>query len=202
MYASKTADHRHAELVPTRLFALTLHGTLDNVVYLLAAGPEGEASFMPKVGLTGHTGERRDPEQDNGASPKFHSHGGSECRRRRYGRVSDAAGHSQSGLLALLSKVLPMQSQRRGRGRPDNQGGVGCPESRWLTLATGREQFAPFHMRKERWACIVAHRRAGKTVACVMDLVDAALSAATSQNRDLPMSRRFYTRPRTSPGPT
>lgn len=38
-----------------------------------------------------------------------------------------------------------------------------------------RGQFVPFHTRKQRWACIVAHRRAGKTVACIMDLVDAAL---------------------------
>lgn len=38
-----------------------------------------------------------------------------------------------------------------------------------------REQFVPFHTRKQRWSCIVAHRRAGKTVACVMDLLDAAL---------------------------
>lgn len=38
-----------------------------------------------------------------------------------------------------------------------------------------RPQFAPFHARQQRWAVIVAHRRAGKTVACVMDLVDAAL---------------------------
>jgi hypothetical protein len=38
-----------------------------------------------------------------------------------------------------------------------------------------REQFAPFHRRRDRWACLVAHRRAGKTVACVADLVDAAL---------------------------
>ena len=30
-------------------------------------------------------------------------------------------------------------------------------------------------MRGQRWACLVAHRRAGKTVACVADLVDAAL---------------------------
>ena len=28
---------------------------------------------------------------------------------------------------------------------------------------------------QQRWACIVAHRRAGKTVACVMDLIHAAL---------------------------
>jgi len=38
-----------------------------------------------------------------------------------------------------------------------------------------RPQFAPFHLRRQRWACLVAHRRAGKTVACVMDLIDAAL---------------------------
>jgi phage terminase large subunit len=38
-----------------------------------------------------------------------------------------------------------------------------------------RKQFQAFHARKQRWACLVAHRRCGKTVACVMDLVDAAL---------------------------
>lgn len=38
-----------------------------------------------------------------------------------------------------------------------------------------RPQFVPFHQRARRWACIVAHRRAGKTLACVADLVDAAL---------------------------
>jgi len=38
-----------------------------------------------------------------------------------------------------------------------------------------RPQFAAFHRRKQRWACIVAHRRAGKSVACIMDLIDAAL---------------------------
>jgi phage terminase large subunit len=30
-----------------------------------------------------------------------------------------------------------------------------------------RPQFQPFHARRERFACIVTHRRAGKTVACV-----------------------------------
>jgi hypothetical protein len=38
-----------------------------------------------------------------------------------------------------------------------------------------RDKFIPYHMRKQRWACIVAHRRAGKTVACIADLIDAAL---------------------------
>ena len=38
-----------------------------------------------------------------------------------------------------------------------------------------REPFIAFHKRKQRWACIVAHRRAGKTVACIIDLIDFAL---------------------------
>ncbi len=40
-----------------------------------------------------------------------------------------------------------------------------------------RPQFAAFHERRERFACIVTHRRAGKTVACVHDLQRAALSS-------------------------
>lgn len=46
-----------------------------------------------------------------------------------------------------------------------------------------RRQFAPFHRRKQRWAAIVAHRRAGKTVACIMDLVDAALRCEKPSGR-------------------
>ena len=38
-----------------------------------------------------------------------------------------------------------------------------------------RPQFQPFHDRTNRWSCIVAHRRAGKTVACVNDLIRAAV---------------------------
>ena len=37
-----------------------------------------------------------------------------------------------------------------------------------------RAPFRPYLLRKERWSCIVAHRRAGKTVACVQDLVKRA----------------------------
>ena len=40
---------------------------------------------------------------------------------------------------------------------------------------TPRAQFRDFHDRQERWACIVAHRRAGKTVACINELIKAAL---------------------------
>lgn len=38
-----------------------------------------------------------------------------------------------------------------------------------------RPQFMPFHNRAQRWACIVAHRRAGKTVACLNELQKKAL---------------------------
>jgi phage terminase large subunit len=46
-----------------------------------------------------------------------------------------------------------------------------------------RRQFEAFHRRKQRWACIVAHRRAGKTVACIMDLIDAALRCKKPDGR-------------------
>ena len=39
---------------------------------------------------------------------------------------------------------------------------------------TQRTQFVAFHHRTERFACIVTHRRAGKTVACIHDLQRAA----------------------------
>lgn len=41
---------------------------------------------------------------------------------------------------------------------------------------TPRGAFKPLHKRTQRWACVVAHRRAGKTVACVNELIKAALS--------------------------
>jgi hypothetical protein len=46
-----------------------------------------------------------------------------------------------------------------------------------------REQFVPFHERTQRWACLVCHRRAGKTVACVCDLIDAALTCDKRDGR-------------------
>ena len=38
-----------------------------------------------------------------------------------------------------------------------------------------RELFVPFHQRNQRWSAMVWHRRAGKTVACVNDLIAKAL---------------------------
>jgi len=43
-----------------------------------------------------------------------------------------------------------------------------------LNLAA-RNQFVPYLMRDKRWASVVAHRRAGKTVACIMDLIKKAV---------------------------
>jgi hypothetical protein len=39
-----------------------------------------------------------------------------------------------------------------------------------------RQAFMPFHNRTQRWGCIVAHRRAGKTVAAVNDIIRAAIT--------------------------
>ncbi len=52
-----------------------------------------------------------------------------------------------------------------------------------------RKQFVPFHTRTQRWGCVVAHRRCGKTVAAIMDLVDAALRCK------LPNARFAYIAP-------
>lgn len=38
-----------------------------------------------------------------------------------------------------------------------------------------RKVFEDFHNKKQRWAVLVAHRRAGKTVACINDLIVKAL---------------------------
>jgi len=38
-----------------------------------------------------------------------------------------------------------------------------------------RHAFLPFHDRTQRWGCLVAHRRAGKTVAAVNDIIRAAI---------------------------
>lgn len=43
-----------------------------------------------------------------------------------------------------------------------------------------RPQFLPYHNTDKRWSCIVAHRRAGKTVACVNRLIKSALTKPES----------------------
>jgi phage terminase large subunit len=41
---------------------------------------------------------------------------------------------------------------------------------------TPRRVFMPLHQRSERWAVVIAHRRCGKTVACINDLIAKALT--------------------------
>jgi phage terminase large subunit len=52
-----------------------------------------------------------------------------------------------------------------------------------------RRVFVPYHVRKERWAALVAHRRCGKTVACINDLIARALQLS------LPHGRYAYVAP-------
>src|ERR1700730_12752655 len=47
-----------------------------------------------------------------------------------------------------------------------------------------RAQFIEFHRRRKRgirWACMICHRRAGKTVASLMDLIDSAIRSPKGQ---------------------
>ena len=52
-----------------------------------------------------------------------------------------------------------------------------------------RSVFLPYHERTKRWSAIVAHRRCGKTVACVNDLIRAAVTG------DKPDGRYAYIAP-------
>jgi hypothetical protein len=63
------------------------------------------------------------------------------------------------------------------------------PESAEVTIAySPRAQFVPFHSRTARFACIVTHRRAGKTVACIHDLHRAAITCERTRPRFAYMS--------------
>lgn len=46
-----------------------------------------------------------------------------------------------------------------------------------------RQAFVPYHLRTQRWAVLVAHRRAGKTVACINDEIGKALSLTKPHGR-------------------
>lgn len=54
-----------------------------------------------------------------------------------------------------------------------------------------REQFIPFHQREQRWACMVCHRRAGKTVASINELILRALYT-TKKNARYAYIAPFY----------
>jgi hypothetical protein len=46
-----------------------------------------------------------------------------------------------------------------------------------------RRAFLPYHTRSQRWAVLVAHRRAGKTVACINDLIRSAALESKQDGR-------------------
>jgi phage terminase large subunit len=46
-----------------------------------------------------------------------------------------------------------------------------------------RDQFRPFHSRKQRWSVLVCHRRAGKTVATLNDLIRGAVNECKPEGR-------------------
>jgi phage terminase large subunit len=52
-----------------------------------------------------------------------------------------------------------------------------------IELYTPRSVFEPFHDRTQRWAVIIAHRRAGKTVACINDILWRALTETKENAR-------------------
>jgi phage terminase large subunit len=54
-----------------------------------------------------------------------------------------------------------------------------------------RKHFRPFHASTKRWRYVVAHRRAGKSVAFINDLIRAALQ----NTRDIPVPRYAYVGP-------
>lgn len=55
-----------------------------------------------------------------------------------------------------------------------------------------RPHFEAFHRRSERWSCLVCHRRAGKTVACVNELI-ARASYTKKENARYAYVAPFYT---------
>jgi hypothetical protein len=74
--------------------------------------------------------------------------------------------------------VGPTIGQNVGPRAASRDEPVGIPLS-----YTPRKVFAPFHDRTQRFACIVAHRRAGKTVACLHELQRGALTCARPRPR-------------------
>ncbi|MGC1562733.1 MAG: hypothetical protein WA820_23175, partial [Bradyrhizobium sp.] len=56
-------------------------------------------------------------------------------------------------------------------------------EQRIILPYAPRRVFLPYHGRTQRWSCIVAHRRCGKTVACINDMIKRALILQRSHGR-------------------
>ena len=73
-------------------------------------------------------------------------------------------------------------AQRRGRG-PETHADKAKAKPATVIPYAPRPQFVAFHARREHFALGVAHRRAGKTVACINDLIRGALTCERRQPR-------------------
>jgi phage terminase large subunit len=60
---------------------------------------------------------------------------------------------------------------------------AGIERTRVLIPYEPRPAFMPLHNRRERWGIMVAHRRAGKTVACINELNKAAITCPLKDGR-------------------
>lgn len=60
---------------------------------------------------------------------------------------------------------------------------TGTPSGKLISPYHPRSAFMDFHAREQRWAALVCHRRAGKTVAAVNDLIGRALHTKLSDAR-------------------
>jgi hypothetical protein len=72
-------------------------------------------------------------------------------------------------------QITPFKPRSRfsGPARANNGHNPVCPP--WAVLS--------YHNRKQRWACVAAHRRCGKTVACINDLIKGALTCTKPNAR-------------------
>jgi hypothetical protein len=77
-----------------------------------------------------------------------------------------------------VRSLSPLGERVGVRGLPEDEARIPAVNPRELDLVLDyrpRRRFVPFHDRRERFACIVTPRRAGKTVACIQDLQRGAI---------------------------
>ena len=124
-----------------------------------------------------------------------------------FGFVRDTAVDTPTAALALLGRLIRLRSGQR-RAAPRHGGAL---EAAAVSEAVKvvqldyapRRLFLPYHNRTQRFAAMVAHRRCGKTVACVNDIIPRAASLKPQTGWALgamPTSGPISRRPRTSPG--
>ena len=105
-------------------------------------------------------------------------------------RQSKSVGHRSQCLVGSWTRQAGYERSgsrqpRQGRSRGDME----RIERRRHVIDYGeREPFVPFHCRRQRWAVIVAHRRAGKTVATINDKIRRAITS-TAAARELCLCR-------------